>query len=242
MNTAVEKVIQTALGEVGVVESPKGSNRTKYGLWYGVNGQPWCAIWTSWVFHHAGYPLPKIQPPCPSGAAYCPYIEHYAKKVGEWHSKPQPGDLALFHFGKKLAVHIGIVESVHKSGASFYSIEGNTGTTNQDNGGRVMRRKRWVSLCRGFYRPSVLGSSNPTPVKTGVDAYYRMLKLTYPLMQGDDVRAWQKQMNYFLYGLEVDGYFGVECERVAKDLQKKRKLEVDGIVGPNTWRESFEPD
>lgn len=231
---SVQKILKVAVAEIGNKEAPSGSNRQKYGAWYGMNGVPWCAQFVSWVYHHAGFPLPIIQGGAPSGGAYCPFFEHYAKKVGQWHKKPQSGDLALFHFGKNLAVHIGIVETV--DGSRFTCIEGNTSSSSNDNGGNVMRRQRLTQQCRGFYRPILNGE----PVN--VSGYYRLIRLTSPYMRGNDVRLWQKQVNWFGYGLEVDGVFGPACDKVARDIQKKRGLVVDGIVGPDTWRESFEPN
>jgi hypothetical protein len=230
----IDAILDIARSQIGIKEAPPGSNRVKYCTWYGLTG-PWCAMFTSWVYQEAGYPLPVIQIGAPSGAAYCPYIESFARKHGQWHSKPSPGDLALFHFGKKEAVHIGIVETV--SGANFTCIEGNTSVSSNDNGGAVMRRNRQVSQCRGFYRPAILGTA-----KTGKNAYYRLIRLTKPLMVGADIQTWQKQINWFGYGLEVDGYYGAASKRVCEDLQQKRGLTVDGIIGPETWKESFERD
>lgn len=231
---SIAKILKIASGEIGNKEVPSGSNRQKYGAWYGMNGVPWCAQFTSWVYHHAGFPLPVIQDGAPSGAAYCPYIENYAKKVGQWHRVPKPGDLALFHFGKSQSIHIGIVETVALT--TFTCIEGNTSASSNDNGGNVMRRTRYVKQCRGFYRPVLNGE----PVN--VSGYYRLIKLDSPYMQGNDIRAWQKQVNWFGYALEVDGVFGPACDKVARDIQRKRGLVVDGIIGPDTWRESFEPN
>ena len=47
-------------------------------------------------------------------------------------------------------------------------------------------------------------------------------------------RAWQT----FL-GIEVDGIFGSDTLAKTKDFQKKNGLEVDGEVGPMTWRAAF---
>ena len=33
-------IVDVAVGEIGYRE--QGSNRTKYGAWYGMNGAPWC--------------------------------------------------------------------------------------------------------------------------------------------------------------------------------------------------------
>lgn len=49
-------VIKTAKAELGYKESPKNSNRTKYGAWIGANGQPWCCSFVCWVFAHVKQP------------------------------------------------------------------------------------------------------------------------------------------------------------------------------------------
>ena len=49
-----KKIIEIALAELGVKESPKNSNRQKYGKEYGVNGTAWCCQFAWWVFKHAG--------------------------------------------------------------------------------------------------------------------------------------------------------------------------------------------
>ena len=235
MSTQIQKVLDVARSQIGIKESPPNSNRVKYCDWYGMVG-PWCAMFISWVFHQAGFPLPVMQEKAPSGAAYCPFIEQYARKNGQWHSSPKVGDVVLFSFNQRLAVHIGIVESV-QSGGRFTSIEGNTSAGNNADGGAVQRRKRTVSQCRGFYRPANLGSA-----RMGKDAYYRLIRLKTPPMSGEDIRTWQTQVNWFQYGLDVTGVYDEASEKVCRDLQQKRGLVVDGIIGPETWRESFERD
>ena len=44
MGVSAKKILDTALAELGYRESPFGSNRTKYGQWYGLDGQPWCVM------------------------------------------------------------------------------------------------------------------------------------------------------------------------------------------------------
>jgi peptidoglycan hydrolase-like protein with peptidoglycan-binding domain len=75
--------------------------------------------------------------------------------------------------------------------------------------------------------------------KTGVDAYYRLIRLTVPYMQGHDIAEWQKQANWFKYGLDVDGVYGPKSQGACKDFQRTRGLEIDGIIGPITWAETF---
>jgi hypothetical protein len=140
------KVIQIALREVGYKEKP--GNDTKFGLWYGLNNQPWCYIFISWVFFHAGLNIAKC--------ASCPVGHAWYKKKGRLFLKPQPGDIAFFSWNpENIPQHVGIVERVNPDG-SFVTIEGNTSSGlkgSQDNGDGVYRRARKVSDTVGFGRP-----------------------------------------------------------------------------------------
>jgi peptidoglycan hydrolase-like protein with peptidoglycan-binding domain len=57
-----------------------------------------------------------------------------------------------------------------------------------------------------------------------------------------DVEAWQQQMADFGYTLAVDGQYGPESESIARQFQENQGLEVDGIVGPQTWEATFDPN
>ena len=53
---SLSKVIEIARNELGVTESPPGSNRVKYWDLYdkSYQGQPWCVAFLWWVFQQAG--------------------------------------------------------------------------------------------------------------------------------------------------------------------------------------------
>ena len=51
---SAERVLEIARKEVGTKEHPPESDRVKYGVWYPANGEPWCAMFVSWVFNKAG--------------------------------------------------------------------------------------------------------------------------------------------------------------------------------------------
>lgn len=132
----VEQVIATFRSQLGYRESPAGSNRTKYGQWYGLNGAPWCFIGLSWMFAHSGYTLPNMG--SSKGGSYCPAALDYAKKTRTWKGKSNPkrGDLVLFSFGGSRADHIGIVQHVIPGGVN--TLECNTGS----RGGSVLEQNR----------------------------------------------------------------------------------------------------
>lgn len=66
----------------------------------------------------------------------------------------------------------------------------------------------------------------------------RLLKLTDPNMQGEDVRRVQEALVRagFLQSSGVDGIFGINTEIAVKNLQERNGLSKDGIVGTQTLR------
>ncbi len=149
----MKKIIKIAKQEIGTMEEPANSNKTQYGEWFGFNGVPWCAIFVSWVYHHAGFPLGNIG--FTKGYAGCQTAVAHYKETGEVTDNPTEGDIVFFDWsGDGRYDHTGIfVEDVN--GEYFKTIEGNTSQSNQSNGGCVMQRKRHYSNVL-FVHPEVL--------------------------------------------------------------------------------------
>ena len=53
--------------------------------------------------------------------------------------------------------------------------------------------------------------------------------------KGSEVTELQKLLNQNGYTLDEDGIFGTKTQAAVKDYQQKNSLDVDGIVGNNTW-------
>ena len=149
-------VIEIAKAEIGYTEEGK-SNDTKYGKWYGLNNNPWCAMFVSWCFDKAGLSK-KIAAQNPKGFASCAAgLKWFTKKnkivpVGQ----AQSGDLVFFQFDKDAqADHVGICAS--NDGKGFLMVyEGNTSSDSkgsQSNGDGVFLKKRSYSLIMGVARP-----------------------------------------------------------------------------------------
>lgn len=163
----VEIVLSYARTELGITESPAGSNRTRYGKWYGLDGQPWCMMFVQWVFHQAGMPLPYKTASCSA------LLNWYRKnRPGSVVKAPKSGDIVIYNFG-----HTGIVESM--DAGTITAIEGNTspGTAgSQSNGGMVCRRTRKRSTVTAYIRPDYkkedkhMKDNTPSPAhKEGVE-------------------------------------------------------------------------
>jgi hypothetical protein len=142
-----ERALAKAVTQLGVKESPAGSNRQKYGAAYGMNGVPWCAIFCSWAFAESGYKTFRY--------SYVPFV--HADAVANRNKlsivrSPRPGDVVCFTFSGVKDAHIGFFEKWTAQGSTFQSCEGNTSGGSDANGGEVQRRSRSISLVSAFVR------------------------------------------------------------------------------------------
>ena len=146
-----EKILEIARSQIGTRESPANSDNVKYNtVYYGreVSGKyPWCAVFVWWVFREAGAPELYYGG---GETAYCPTLMsfHKKQKVTDY----RPGDIVFFNFsGRSSAGHVGICESW--DGTYITTIDVNTGSASEDNGGAVLRRRRHKKFIVGAYRP-----------------------------------------------------------------------------------------
>lgn len=214
------EAISIAVQEIGYTESPANSNRTKYGEWYGLNGQAWCLIFLQWVLRDT-----KLI----KRTASCSDLYSWFKQQNKLYSTPQVGDLVFYNFAtpNRPSDHIGIVEAVSTNG-SIWAIEGNTSSggthgVSQSNGGGVYRRQRSqhiVAYGRPDYSDSIkVVRSTLEKGSRGADVIYLQTRLT--------------AMGYTVG--KIDGVFGKKTDMAVKQFQTDNGLEIDGIVGPQTW-------
>jgi hypothetical protein len=153
---AANDVLDLARAEIGVKESPANSSNVKYNTAYynRVINDPayhWCATFLWWLFREAGAPHLYYGG---EKTASCSTLFGYHRSMGQDVTDYRPGDIIFFDFSgkKKSTEHVGICESV--DGEYITTIDGNTGTTNDANGGAVMRRKRLLKYVSAAYRPA----------------------------------------------------------------------------------------
>lgn len=123
-----ENMLKIAESQVGYRETAE--NHTKYGKWYGMDGQAWCAMFVSWCARRAGVPQSVIP-----NFASCTYGGmKWFREQGRWKNAdytPRSGDLVFFDWEEEdgsgrdgQAEHVAIVE--YATGDTIYTIEGNT--------------------------------------------------------------------------------------------------------------------
>lgn len=141
--TVRQQALQEATKYIGVTESPSGSNNNQFGAWYGMDGDPWCAIFVTYAYETGAK---GGSPSFAKGSyySYVPYIVSDARNGRRGLAatpSPVPGDLVCYDWARDGTFdHMGIFES--GSSSSWKAVEGNTSTSNNSNGGQVMRRSR----------------------------------------------------------------------------------------------------
>lgn len=159
----MSKVLDVAIGQIGVKESPPNSNNVLFNTWfYGKevhdgdkpgSKYPWCLVFCSWCYDQAGMNLGVVD--YKKGAAGTNYAVTHIVKWGRLVTVPQAGDITIFDWnGDGRFEHAGIFEK-HIGDGLFSAIEGNTAFDNDSNGGQVMRRTDRKYKNAIFVRPHV---------------------------------------------------------------------------------------
>lgn len=129
-----DDIIGVAKTQLGYTEG--ANNATKYGTWYGLPNQPWCAMFISWCARQAGISKDILQ----NSAVAAPDAKYFNIPYYDGASyTPQKGDL----FFTKSWSHVGLVYYV--DGSYFYTIEGNSNTTGSSEGTSVVTNRRKIS-------------------------------------------------------------------------------------------------
>lgn len=124
--TAGQRALQVAEGEIGQTEQPPGSNDSPRIAEYrtataGSGIGPWCAYFVSWAAKQAGAPVGEAG----QGFGSVSALSSWAQRTGRFTpaaagQAPQPGDLIVWG-----GEHVGMVESVDSDG-KIHTVEGNS--------------------------------------------------------------------------------------------------------------------
>lgn len=210
----IEDVITVARGEVGVTESPLGSNWgttvtaphqgcvADY-IRAGGYDEPvfWCLCFQYWVVQRA-CAAAGLKNPLPRTGS-CDLLLDWARRNEVLHAAPAPGDLFLYMKSASDATHTGLVSAVRADGA-LNTIEGNSNDNGSSNGIEVVERRReikslkfvrWADTVVGVEETYTLflgGNTTPTatmPVVQGA-SYAPLRAVTRGLGFADDRVTW----------------------------------------------------
>lgn len=157
------EIVRIATAEIGVTESPPGSNcgprvdEYKAATWLNPKpGWPWCAAFVCWVAREAMAAAgvretTTFKRPRTAGAWD---LENWslAQDESTWTKKPHrsdilPGDIVVFTFS-----HVGFAVSRPDANGYVLTVEGNTDGAGSREGGAVLRKRRHVSKIRSRIR------------------------------------------------------------------------------------------
>lgn len=147
------------------------NNDSIFGKWYGLNFNPWCAMFVSYCFNMAGAG-DLVAVSTKKGFASCSAAVAAFKKRKQIvpASKAQPGDIIFLNFDRNPdADHVGIVISNDKKAKVLHCVEGNTvnpnGTGDQVNGDGVYFKTRPYRYVVAIVRPKWTSLPDPVPVE-----------------------------------------------------------------------------
>ena len=212
------------------------------------NGYAWCECFVDWCFWKAfGKEGQRIQYQTGDLGAACIYSMQYYRQQGRCDMNPRPGDQVFFYGGGTVG-HTGIVTTVSDSTVTV--VEGNSSDRVQK-----LTYRLGDSRIAGYGHPwyekaeaSNKEEGKPAPASNPEPApQYCTVRL--PLLKrgatGTAVESAQLLMIHRGYdcggrknilGQESpDGDFGPATEQAVKAFQRRKNLESDGEIGPDTW-------
>ena len=257
-----DEIVAIALSQKGYVEGD--NNNTKYGEWYGLNYNPWCAMFVSWCAYQVGIPediIPKFAG-CTTGFNQMTDMGITTKA----HITPEKGDLIFFDWDMSGDYdHVGIVTSTENG--IVYTIEGN-----HDDCVDEYQYPLNAEYIAGYAMPKY--DKTPEPPKPVADPVVLDFQKSWNKTYGDAYgyivedgisgvqTEWAKTKVYLVEGMTnnligwcqcrlryhkgydigdsginhdgVDDDFGEKTEEVVLQFQRDNNIEVDGIIGYET--------
>lgn len=217
-------IIEVARTQLGYMEGSlegtvQGSNDcTKYGEWYGLNYNPWCAMFVSWCADQAGIPATIIPRHASCDAGMNWFINN-----GRWQYSPAyegsytPKASDIVYFGYRGSAgfdstHVGIVYKVDSN--NIYVMEGNSSAKVQ-------------TVSYSLTSPYVLGYGCPDYASDGKITYESGEYITTASLL--NVRA-QPNANS---GTAIIGQLSQNSRITVTEIQNEKwgKITLDGQIG-----------
>lgn len=222
----IKKVLDLLRKNIGLGETPAGSNKNKIVTWYNKNVDsigpgPWCEMTNTWAMHTTGAKSLK------KGRAYTVYACQDAQKGvngSSWHwgtKGMKAGDQVYFDWDRHkgdvgYVDHTGTVEKINGDG-TFYALEGNTGD-------KLLRKHRDGTYVVGYVRFKWSEISTKTPAAPSKPSTPAKPSVPEKLVEDGElgpktISKWQHVM-----GVPVTG---VMSKELVTAVQKKLQSTVD---------------
>lgn len=202
----------------------------------------WCDMFVTYVARHA--PAPAVLPK--GDRAYTPWHaddfdqagEGYAGTVDNIVKHAKPGCPLFFDWSgsnsSSAVDHVGWVVR-NLGGGRLATLEGNTSDT-------VALRVRSADVIARVCVPAYVTEIPVTPKPVGTAwPYAKGVLMRRGWLSSNGAKAVQAKLNDLGYRprLAADGDFGTKTEIGVEWFQRTRHLQIDGVVGPVTWKAMF---
>lgn len=153
----IDKLMALCEAELNYVEGK--NNDTKFGKWYGLNFNPWCAMAASKLYFDAGLIRSVAASNKKKGYASCDEWLKYLAKNGQLVpvGQAKAGDVVFFQFDTDAEPdHVGICKGNNKALKFLKVYEGNTSSGvagSQSNGDGFYLKKRSYATIMAVARP-----------------------------------------------------------------------------------------
>lgn len=241
---AIDKLVAWCNGEVGYHEG--AGNWSKYSenpdviklLGWKPQNEPWCDTFTDAGFC-VNFGLENASEmtyqPIGKGSAACRTSAKFFKDNGAFFYRPNVGDV-IFFIANGAINHQGIVTGV--SGLSVTTVEGNSSDA-------VSRRVYSINDAKiaGYGRPkwSVVADELTTEPTIEIPSD-SMATEKLPILRKGDVSECVRAAQFLLNGrgascgiYGADGDFGNMTREAVLAFQRRNNLDVDGVIGEQTW-------
>lgn len=240
---AISALMRWLADQVGYREGANNYNRyapiAKPLIGWDAQNQPWCDIFTDAAFI-ACFGLENASrmtyQPIGKGSAKCSVSADFFKLNRAFFQQPQIGDIVFFFVGNGIN-HQGIVVDIDEQGIE--TIEGNSGDMVQRN-----RYANSYPYIAGFGRPdwSVLTGEAADTTTPEQPAPSVQTTNDIPVLRKGSKGEVVKSAQLLLIGRKfscgawgADGDFGNATKQAVENFQTEHNLEVDGIIGAQTW-------
>lgn len=231
---------------VNIALQDVGKNGRTICNWYPLSwGEAWCAASCSYWANKLGQKygvsiLGKIIPK--TAGAGCFAREGVPNGMGTWIPRgsgtPKVGDLITFRWGgwysdKYHSDHVGVVQKV--ANGYVYTIEGNAGASNTTSSVKQKVYSLNFSCINGYYRPNWnLIKGNATNTTGDEEMNFKKGDKSDGVLAYKSLIRQANALGIITENCDTTNSFGGGTYKATLEIQKKFKLERDGIAGKNT--------
>lgn len=197
----------------------------------------WCDMGVTFWARHSGNAAAVL---LGGDRAYTVWHAQDFQKAGRWHvgtvaeiSKAKPGDIVFFDWGGSDSIgnidHVGVVEK-NLGGGVLQTIEANTSDA-------VKRRIRYAADIAGYGRPGYPAGGTASGANWTEKIVNKLPELSKAKKStGEHVETVQGLLKARSHPeVNITGIFDDRTDRAVRAVQEWGGVDVDGVVGQDTW-------